>query len=106
MQLFIRKMDGQKFTLDVEPSDTITSVKDKVRDQLGIPPDNYNFIYAGKLLEDEHTLPHYRIQNESTIYLMLKPLKTKMDIVMVGKSKTITVTFKQSLLHHNRRDQS
>ena len=30
-------------------------------------------MFAAKLLEDEHTLSHYRIQDESTIHLAPKP---------------------------------
>lgn len=38
------------------------------------------------------SLSHYHVQAESTIHLILNPPKSKMDIIMVGESKTITIT--------------
>ena len=92
MQIFVKRIAGKTITLNVEPSDTIASVKDKIHDKEGILPDNQRFVYAGKILEDEHSLSHYCLQNKSSIHLVLKPPKCKMDIVMVGRSKTITIT--------------
>ena len=71
MKLHIRSLTGKTITVEVDATDTIECVKQKIYSTEGIPIDQQRLTFAGKLLENERTVQDYNIQADALLNLIL-----------------------------------
>ena len=89
-------LTGKLFDLEVNQTDTIKIIKDKINTKENIPPEQQRLIFAGKIIEDEKTLCDYSIKNESTLHLALRLKSVKKLTIKTNIGKTLYIDFNPS----------
>ncbi|KAK0711485.1 XPC-binding domain-containing protein [Lasiosphaeris hirsuta] len=78
MKVTFKDLKQQKFTLDVEPADLISAVKQKISVERGWDPKLQKLIYSGKILKDEETVESYKIEEKGFVVCVVnKPKEPK-----------------------------
>ena len=70
--IFIKTLTLKTLIIFIEPSDSIEDVKEKIKENEGIPVDQQRLIYKGKQLEDKRTIADYNIKRSSYLHLILR----------------------------------
>ena len=85
-------------SLNVGRGDTILSIKLKIFDKKGFPSEQQTLVFAGMKLQDELTLIDYKVQMESTLYLVIRQEdgENKVCIKLDENGKTCCFNFNSS----------
>ncbi|EKX35567.1 hypothetical protein GUITHDRAFT_47044, partial [Guillardia theta CCMP2712] len=67
MKLYVQTITGKTFAVDLDGSDTIETLREKVAEQSNIATAQQKLMYQGIVLADGRTLKDYYIQPSSTI---------------------------------------
>lgn len=72
MEVFVKDDKNRTTTYTVRPADTIRELKKQIQAKTGVPAGEQRLTDGSQNLEDQHTLAHYNIQPQSTIFMLLR----------------------------------
>jgi hypothetical protein len=72
MQIFVRTLDNKTNTVDIEGSDTVLVVKQKIASKLGGSAADIDLSFGGKILQDGQPIENYNVQKSCTIQLIAR----------------------------------
>lgn len=81
MYVFVKAQNGVKWRVDMLLGDTIKNLKERIKNQIGIPVNEQLIIFGDYELEGDHTLRDYSIQSGSTLSMVTNPETHKKCIV-------------------------
>ncbi|KAK3901044.1 XPC-binding domain-containing protein [Staphylotrichum tortipilum] len=67
MKVTFKDLKQQKFVLDVEPTDLVSAVKQRISEERGWDPKLQKLIYSGKILKDDDTVESYKIEEKGFV---------------------------------------
>ena len=67
----VRTLTGKEIEIDIDLTDTMQRVKERVEEKEGIPPVQQRLIFAGKQMNDDKTAKDYNIEGGSVLHLVL-----------------------------------
>ena len=71
MLIKVVTLTGEEKLIDVEPSDKIISIKEKLEEREGIPPEQQRLIHQGKQLKDDRTIESYKFKGGAILHLVV-----------------------------------
>ncbi|KAI0883374.1 UV excision repair protein Rad23 [Annulohypoxylon maeteangense] len=75
MKVTFKELSNQKFTLDVEPSDLVSTLKQRVAEEKGWDAKALKLIYSGKILKDEESVAAHKIEEKGYVVCMVSKPK-------------------------------
>ncbi len=72
VEITVSTLTGKTIPITIDNTETVLTLKTRIQEKEGVPPDQQRLIFAGKQLEEDKTLESYNIQTGATIHLVLR----------------------------------
>ncbi|CAA3029974.1 large proline-rich BAG6-like isoform X1 [Olea europaea subsp. europaea] len=70
LELNIKTLDSRIFSFQADKNMAVSSFKEKIASQIGVPIGQQRLIFRGKVLKDDHALSEYNVENGDTLHLV------------------------------------
>ena len=80
LDLTVRAQDGTEYAFDMEPTDRVEQLREKVSQSAGLELGSVRLLFQSKELQDGNTLQDYSIQTGSVI-LLAQPVSADRAVV-------------------------
>ena len=74
LKIYIEIIGKNTITINADSSDSLQDIQEIIREKEGISINQQWLIYSGKQLENDKTLSYYNIQNNSTVFLIVRSI--------------------------------
>lgn len=71
MLIKVKTLVGKEIEIDIDQTDKIERIKERIEEKEGIPPPQQRLIFSGKQMNDDKTVSEYKIQGGSVLHLVL-----------------------------------
>ena len=71
MQIYVKTLTGRKLQFDIEPTDSLSMLRDKIMESEGIDASQIRMIHNGSQLNFTQTFEKTKINGGDTIHLVL-----------------------------------
>ncbi|KAF2078515.1 hypothetical protein CYY_000140 [Polysphondylium violaceum] len=71
MLIKVKTLTGKEIEIDIDPTDKIQRIKERVEEKEGIPPSQQRLIFGGKQMSDDKSASEYSIEGGSVLHLVL-----------------------------------
>ena len=72
MKILIQTLTNKKIEIFVNSNDKVKTIKDKIQEKEGIPPDQQALVFGGNRLGDDNFISDYNITDNSKVHLVLR----------------------------------
>ena len=74
MKLTLKNLNDEIMTIDVEGTDSIKKVKERIQEKHGISVESQILILGGQILKDDELLAYYNITEESILTIAINKI--------------------------------
>ena len=70
--IHVKTLTGETLTFQVSSDTPLLRIKEFIQDGKGIPPNQQRYVFAGRNVNEHHTMEESSIERDATLHLIMK----------------------------------